>query len=75
MAHVWASRAALPAMLERGEGYILNTPPPRVTLTDWLRTLCGDQACSGFLAEWLSSPMVTEGSRFLSFVRRRCERQ
>ena len=25
MAHVWASRAALPAMLERGEGYILNT--------------------------------------------------
>ncbi|XOV88602.1 MAG: SDR family oxidoreductase [Pseudomonadota bacterium] len=25
MAHVWASRHALPAMLARGEGYILNT--------------------------------------------------
>jgi NAD(P)-dependent dehydrogenase (short-subunit alcohol dehydrogenase family) len=25
MAHVWAARAALPAMLERGEGYFLHT--------------------------------------------------
>ena len=33
MAHVWASRALLPAMLERGEGYLINTASAAGLLT------------------------------------------
>src|SRR5258708_8267245 len=33
MAHVWASRALLPEMLERGEGYLINTASPAGLLT------------------------------------------
>jgi NAD(P)-dependent dehydrogenase (short-subunit alcohol dehydrogenase family) len=33
MAHVWASRALLPGMLERGEGYLINTASAAGLLT------------------------------------------
>lgn len=33
MAHVWASRALLPAMVERGEGYLVNTASAAGLLT------------------------------------------
>jgi NAD(P)-dependent dehydrogenase (short-subunit alcohol dehydrogenase family) len=33
MAHVWAARALLPAMLERGEGYLVNTASAAGLLT------------------------------------------
>ena len=34
MAHVWAARAALPAMIARGEGYILSTASAAGLLTN-----------------------------------------
>src|SRR5262249_62074971 len=34
MAHIYAARAALPRMLERGSGYLLNTPSAAGPLTE-----------------------------------------
>ncbi len=61
MAHVWAARAALPGMLERGEGYILNTASAAGLLSQigsapYSVTKSGAVA----FAEWLS---ITYGSR------------
>jgi NAD(P)-dependent dehydrogenase (short-subunit alcohol dehydrogenase family) len=61
MAHVYAARAVLPAMLERGEGYLLNTASAAGLLTDLgaLAYTVTKHAAVGF-AEWLS---ITYGGR------------
>jgi len=61
MAHVYAARAVLPAMLERGEGYLLNTASAAGLLTQ-IDSACytaTKHAAVGF-AEWLA---VTYGDR------------
>lgn len=63
MAHVWAVRAVLPSMLERGEGYLLHTASAAGLLTNigaapYSVTKHGVVA----LAEWLS---MTHGDRGL----------
>jgi NAD(P)-dependent dehydrogenase (short-subunit alcohol dehydrogenase family) len=61
MAHVWASRAVLPSMLERGEGYLVSTASAAGLLTspqDAAYAVSKHGAVA--LAEWLA---VTYGSR------------
>ncbi len=61
MAHVYAARAVLPSMLERGEGYLLNTASAAGLLTQ-IESACYSatkHASVGF-AEWLA---VTYGDR------------
>jgi NAD(P)-dependent dehydrogenase (short-subunit alcohol dehydrogenase family) len=55
MAHVYAARAVLPAMLERGEGYLLQTASAAGLLTDMgaCAYSATKHAAVGF-AEWLS---------------------
>jgi NAD(P)-dependent dehydrogenase (short-subunit alcohol dehydrogenase family) len=65
MAHVYAARAVLPAMLERGSGYLLNTASAAGLLTspgDAPYTVTKHGAVA--LAEWLA---VTYGGRGVGF--------
>jgi NAD(P)-dependent dehydrogenase (short-subunit alcohol dehydrogenase family) len=61
MAHVWAARAVLPDMLERGEGYLLNTASAAGLLTNLgnLQYSVTKHAAVS-VAEWLS---ITYGDR------------
>jgi NAD(P)-dependent dehydrogenase (short-subunit alcohol dehydrogenase family) len=62
MAHVWASRALLPGMLERGEGYLLNTASAAGLLTHVAAlqyTVTKHAAVA--LAEWLSINYADRG--------------
>ncbi|MEA2440881.1 MAG: hypothetical protein QOH76_2305, partial [Thermoleophilaceae bacterium] len=62
MAHVWAARALLPAMLERGEGYLLNTASAAGLLTHVAAlpyTVTKHAAVA--LAEWLSINYADKG--------------
>jgi NAD(P)-dependent dehydrogenase (short-subunit alcohol dehydrogenase family) len=64
MAHVWAARAVLPAMLERGEGYLLQTASAAGLLTN-LGTApytVTKHAAVG-LAEWLAVTYGDAGIR------------
>ena len=64
MAHVWASRALLPEMLERGEGYLINTASAAGLLTQvssLIYSVTKHAAVS--LAEWLSIEYRDEGVR------------
>jgi NAD(P)-dependent dehydrogenase (short-subunit alcohol dehydrogenase family) len=64
MAHVWASRALLPGMLERGEGYLLNTASAAGLLTHVAAlqyTVTKHAAVA--LAEWLSINYADRGVR------------
>jgi NAD(P)-dependent dehydrogenase (short-subunit alcohol dehydrogenase family) len=64
MAHVWASRALLPEMLERGEGYLINTASAAGLLTQvssLVYSVTKHAAVS--LAEWLSIEYAEQGIR------------
>ena len=64
MAHVWASRALLPEMLERGEGYLINTASAAGLLTQvssLIYTMTKHAAVA--LAEWLAIEYVEQGVR------------
>jgi NAD(P)-dependent dehydrogenase (short-subunit alcohol dehydrogenase family) len=64
MAHVWASRALLPEMLERGEGYLINTASAAGLLTQvssLVYSVTKHAAVS--LAEWLAIEYVDQGVR------------
>jgi NAD(P)-dependent dehydrogenase (short-subunit alcohol dehydrogenase family) len=64
MAHVWASRALLPGMLERGEGYLINTASAAGLLTQvssLVYSVTKHAAVS--LAEWLAIEYVERGVR------------
>ena len=59
MAHVWATRAALPSMLERGEGYVLTTASAAGLLTNLgTAPYSVTKHAALALAEWLS---ITHG--------------
>jgi NAD(P)-dependent dehydrogenase (short-subunit alcohol dehydrogenase family) len=64
MAHVWASRALLPDMLERGEGYLVNTASAAGLLTQvssLVYSVTKHAAVS--LAEWLAIEYGESGIR------------
>jgi NAD(P)-dependent dehydrogenase (short-subunit alcohol dehydrogenase family) len=64
MAHVWASRALLPEMLDRGEGYLINTASAAGLLTQvssLIYSVTKHAAVS--LAEWLSIEYRDAGVR------------
>jgi NAD(P)-dependent dehydrogenase (short-subunit alcohol dehydrogenase family) len=64
MAHVWASRALLPQMRERGEGYLINTASAAGLLTQvssLIYSVTKHAAVS--LAEWLAIEYADDGVR------------
>ncbi len=64
MAHVWAARALLPEMLERGEGYLINTASAAGVLTQvssLVYSVTKHAAVS--LAEWLAIEYRDAGVR------------
>jgi NAD(P)-dependent dehydrogenase (short-subunit alcohol dehydrogenase family) len=64
MAHVWASRALLPGMLARGEGYLINTASAAGLLTQvssLIYSVTKHAAVS--LAEWLAIEYADQGVR------------
>lgn len=64
MAHVWAARALLPEMLERGEGYLINTASAAGLLTQvssLVYSVTKHAAVS--LAEWLAIEYGEAGIR------------
>ncbi len=64
MAHVWASRSLLPEMLERGEGYLINTASAAGLLTQvssLVYSVTKHAAVS--LAEWMSIEYAEAGVR------------
>jgi NAD(P)-dependent dehydrogenase (short-subunit alcohol dehydrogenase family) len=64
MAHVWAARALLPAMVERGDGYLINTASAAGLLTQvssLVYSVTKHAAVS--LAEWLSIEYADQGVR------------
>ncbi len=61
MAHVYAARAVLPSMLERGEGYLLQTASAAGLLTEFVSvTYPVTKHAAVALAEWLA---ITYGDR------------
>jgi len=55
MAHVWAARAVLPEMVERGEGYLLSTASAAGLLTQVSAlAYSATKAAAVSVAEWLS---------------------
>ncbi len=64
MAHVWASRALLPPMLERGEGYLINTASAAGLLTQVSSLVYSvTKHAAVALAEWLSIEYAERGVR------------
>jgi NAD(P)-dependent dehydrogenase (short-subunit alcohol dehydrogenase family) len=64
MAHVWAARALLPAMVQRGEGYLINTASAAGLLTQvssLIYSVTKHAAVS--LAEWLAIEYGDAGVR------------
>jgi NAD(P)-dependent dehydrogenase (short-subunit alcohol dehydrogenase family) len=61
MAHVWAARAVLPAMLERGDGYLVSTASAAGILTQvGALVYSTTKHAAVAIAEWLS---ITYGDR------------
>jgi NAD(P)-dependent dehydrogenase (short-subunit alcohol dehydrogenase family) len=64
MAHVWASRALLPEMRERGEGYLINTASAAGLLTQVSSVIYSvTKHAAVSLAEWLAIEYGDEGVR------------
>jgi NAD(P)-dependent dehydrogenase (short-subunit alcohol dehydrogenase family) len=64
MAHVWASRALLPQMVERGEGYLLNTASAAGLLTQVSSLVYSvTKHAAVALAEWLAIEYGDAGVR------------
>jgi NAD(P)-dependent dehydrogenase (short-subunit alcohol dehydrogenase family) len=64
MAHVWASRALLPEMLERGEGYLINTASAAGLLTQVSSLVYSvTKHAAVALAEWMSIEYAERGVR------------
>jgi NAD(P)-dependent dehydrogenase (short-subunit alcohol dehydrogenase family) len=64
MAHVWAARALLPAMLERGEGYLLNTASAAGLLAQVGSLIYSvTKHAAVALAEWLAIEYSERGVR------------
>jgi NAD(P)-dependent dehydrogenase (short-subunit alcohol dehydrogenase family) len=64
MSHVWASRALLPEMLERGEGYLINTASAAGLLTQVSSLVYSvTKHAAVALAEWLSIEYAEQGVR------------
>lgn len=62
MAHVWAARALLPSMLERGEGYLLNTASAAGLLTNLgLLPYSVTKHAAVAVAEWLAITHRSQG--------------
>ncbi len=64
MAHVWASRALLPQMLERGEGYLINTASAAGLLTQVSSLIYSvTKHAAVALAEWMAIEYRDAGVR------------
>jgi NAD(P)-dependent dehydrogenase (short-subunit alcohol dehydrogenase family) len=64
MAHVWAARALLPEMLERGEGYLINTASAAGLLTQVSSLVySATKHAAVSLAEWLAIEYRDSGVR------------
>lgn len=64
MAHVWASRALLPQMLERGEGYLINTASAAGLLTQVSSLVYSvTKHAAVALAEWMAIEYRDAGVR------------
>ncbi len=64
MAHVWASRALLPEMLERGDGYLINTASAAGLLTQVSSLVYSvTKHAAVALAEWMSIEYAEQGVR------------
>jgi NAD(P)-dependent dehydrogenase (short-subunit alcohol dehydrogenase family) len=64
MAHVWASRALLPEMLERGEGYLVNTASAAGLLTQVSSLVYSvTKHAAVALAEWMAIEYGERGIR------------
>jgi len=64
MAHVWAARALLPAMLERGEGYLVNTASAAGLLTQVSSLVYSvTKHAAVAVAEWLAIEYGEQGIR------------
>jgi NAD(P)-dependent dehydrogenase (short-subunit alcohol dehydrogenase family) len=64
MAHVWATRALLPEMVERGEGYLLNTASAAGLLTQVSSLVYSvTKHAAVALAEWLAIEYTEAGVR------------
>ena len=64
MAHVWASRALLPQMLERGEGYLVNTASAAGLLTQVSSVVYSvTKHAAVALAEWMAVEYGEQGIR------------
>jgi short-subunit dehydrogenase len=62
MAHVYAARAVLPSMIERGEGYLLNTASAAGLLTNLgAAPYSVTKSAAVALAEWLAITHGDEG--------------
>jgi len=64
MAHVWAARALLPEMLERGEGYLVNTASAAGLLTQVSSLVYSvTKHAAVALAEWMAVEYGEQGIR------------
>jgi NAD(P)-dependent dehydrogenase (short-subunit alcohol dehydrogenase family) len=64
MAHVWAARALLPEMIDRGEGYLINTASAAGLLTQVSSVVYSvTKHAAVSLAEWLSIEYRDKGVR------------
>jgi NAD(P)-dependent dehydrogenase (short-subunit alcohol dehydrogenase family) len=64
MAHVWAARALLPSMVQRGEGYLINTASAAGLLTQISSLTYGvTKHAAVALAEWLAIEYGDRGIR------------